>query len=1318
MLITGESGAGKTVNTKRVIQFFAIVAATQGGEGGGGAPSLQGGGTLEDQIVAANPAMEAYGNAKTIRNDNSSRFGKFIRIHFNSRGTLASGDIDTYLLEKSRCTFQLKAERCFHIFYQMCTGHKPQINEMCQISTNPRDYRWCSLGEIKVKSIDDTVELDATDESFDILGFDQSEKDAIYMITAGIMHSGNVAFKQKPREEQAEPETTPEAQEGATQVARLFGINKDEYLKAMCSPKVKVGTEYVTKGQTVQQCVYSLGALTKAIFGRLFDWLVKVINRALSTDVERSFFIGILDIAGFEIFEFNTFEQLCINYTNERLQQFFNHHMFILEQEEYKAEGIDWVFEDFGMDLQASLDLIEKPLGIMSLLEEECMVPKGTDMSYKEKLMKQHLGKSKAFGKIKKQGKIEAHFELYHYAGTVQYNVVDWLLKNKDPLNTSVVGLYKKSSVKVVQEVWESYVSPDDAPKGGGKGKGGKRQKGGSFQTVSALHRESLNRLMTNLKATQPHFIRCIIPNEIKKPGYMENNLVLHQLRCNGVLEGIRICRKGFPSRVIYDEWRQRYVILAPNAVPKGAFMDAKKQSEKIIACIPEIDPINYRFGHTKLFFKAGIIGQLEDLRDDKISAILTALQTRMRSNLSREKFLKTVKERDGAVVIQSNWRAYITLKDWEWQKLMFKIKPLLNTEEKKKEMEKMVTEYDDLVKELAEEKATRERLEKEHRELMMARNKIKEQASGDGVSVVDLELQFTSLQETKAMLEDKVRELQERLEDEEEINVDFRNKKDKLIVFSKEQKAHRDGLKVKLGKVEEEKNAVGSQARTDEDRLRELKDMMEDLTKDCLKLEEERFISVKAIQDKEVHVLNVSQQTGRLQATVDSAEVDYELEKKAKDEMDKIFKKMEADVRMNQGTILDIKSDQDRLSDVLSKAAEQYEHLNEKYEDEMSNVCQFQAKIKELTAKIDKCEEDLDVEKSERAKSDRAKNELESEYKSRRELLNETTSKTQKQSETNKSLIIHISKLERDLDEKKTGLLASLDGLRKKFADQHADTIHEVSELEKHNQKLERETASYKEQASDLKKRINDYNDHRAESERTVSALEDEDRALKVRCNQDEHNLTEMLSNKARMITEISELKRTLNEKDSVQQILFRNKNNMIQLQESLKKQIEDQIKTKQTISLNAARSKADHAQLEDQFSSEVEAKKEVHRQYENSLTEVANWKGKYENDAVNKAAQLEDEKKKLTVRVGESEQAFQNANNKCTNLERNKSRLQQEIKDISSELDRALAKVSSIEKKQRAFDKILAEEEGELIHEPSMFDSTVFLGSDTDLN
>ena len=283
-------------------------------------------------------------------------------------------------MEKSRVTFQLPTERCFHVFYQICTGHKPEINEMCMVSTDIYEYKFCSLGEVIVKSIDDKVELEATDESFDILGFSKEEKAAIWKITAGIMHSGNCKFKNKPREEQAEPDGT----DAGDKLGFLFGVNPGDWYKALCNPRVKVGTEMVTKGQTVDQVSYSLGALTKGIFGRLFDWLLTVINRALATDLPRDYFIGLLDIAGFEIFDFNTFEQLCINYTNERLQQFFNHHMFVLEQEEYKKEGIDWEFIDFGMDLQASLDLIEKPLGILSLLEEECMVPKVTfdELSY------------------------------------------------------------------------------------------------------------------------------------------------------------------------------------------------------------------------------------------------------------------------------------------------------------------------------------------------------------------------------------------------------------------------------------------------------------------------------------------------------------------------------------------------------------------------------------------------------------------------------------------------------------------------------------------------------------------------------------------------------------------------------------------------------------------------------------------------------------------------------------------------------------------------------------------------------------------------
>ena len=793
--------------------------------------------------------MEAFGNAKTTRNDNSSRFGKFIRIHFGLTGKLASGDIDTYLLEKSRVVFQLKAERCFHIFYQICCGGKPEINEMTQISTNPYDYKFSSMGEIKVKSIDDKEELNATDESFDILGFDQDEKDAIYRISAGIMHGGNMEFKQKPREEQAEPD----GHQHADLAGFLFGISGSEYTKALCNPKVKVGSEYVTKGQTPDQVLYALKAMSKAIFERLFNWLVTVVNRALSTDLPRSFFIGILDIAGFEIFEFNTFEQLCINFTNEKLQQFFNHHMFVLEQEEYKKEGIEWVMIDFGMDLAETIELIEKPLGIMSILEEECMFPKASDKTFKDKLFQQHLGKNDKIGKPnpknhKNPNVPAADFELYHYAGTVGYNVTDWLLKNKDPLNGSVVGLLKKSTMKTLQEIWSTYVSADEAAdqkKAGGKGK---RSKGGSFQTVSALHRESLNRLMTNLKSTQPHFVRCIIPNEIKKPGYMEWNLVLHQLRCNGVLEGIRICRKGFPSRVQYEEFAKRYVILFAAAKKDADFSDWKAQSKEICAGINLSDE-KHKFGHTKLFFKAGVIGDLEDERDEKIAAILTSLQSYMRYKLAAITYNEMIKRRDSIDVIQANIRAFQYLKDWEWMKIMYKIKPLISQAEEGKKMQDLEKNYEAVKTALEKEKKRRIELEEQAGALEQEKNEMMQKMESQNALLEDAEGRCEEMIAAKIDLDTRIRDLQEKLEDEEEVNNELVAKKRKLEDESSELKKDIDDLELTLAKVEKEKHATENKVKNVTEELASVAEAIQKLEKEKKSLQEAHKSTLSDLQ-------------------------------------------------------------------------------------------------------------------------------------------------------------------------------------------------------------------------------------------------------------------------------------------------------------------------------------------------------------------------------------------------------------------------------------------------------------------------------------
>merc|ERR1711997_1388924 len=446
MLITGESGAGKTENTKKVIAYLAQVAAS----GKKAAKKV----SLEDQIVATNPILESYGNAKTSRNDNSSRFGKFIRIHFNGAGKLAGCDIESYLLEKSRITQQQEVERSYRIFYQLLQPHVPALKEKCLVTDDIYDYSYVSQGKVTVASIDDNEELQMTDEAFDIIGFSETEKWDCYKLTAAIMACGEIKFVQKGRDDQAEMGDVAFPKK----VAELYGCDFNELFKAFCKPKIKVGTEWVTKGQTLEQAHTGVGGIARATFDRIFKWLIIKCNDTLiDKSMKKANFCAVLDIAGFEMFDYNGFEQISINFVNEKLQQFFNNHMFVVEQELYQSEGLDVAMVDFGMDLAACIIMFEKPMGIWSILEEESNFPKATDKTYEDKVKAQHLGKSPSMAKAKSSTDPNAHFAIIHYAGTVSYNVTGWLDKNKDPVNDTVVDVLKRGTCELMKTVWADH---------------------------------------------------------------------------------------------------------------------------------------------------------------------------------------------------------------------------------------------------------------------------------------------------------------------------------------------------------------------------------------------------------------------------------------------------------------------------------------------------------------------------------------------------------------------------------------------------------------------------------------------------------------------------------------------------------------------------------------------------------------------------------------------------------------------------------------------------------------------------------------------
>uniref|UniRef100_A0A3Q2QF55 Slow myosin heavy chain 1 n=1 Tax=Fundulus heteroclitus TaxID=8078 RepID=A0A3Q2QF55_FUNHE len=1276
ILITGESGAGKTVNTKRVIQYFASIAAVSVMKR---FASTQG--TLEDQIIQANPALEAFGNAKTIRNDNSSRFGKFIRIHFGVSGKLASADIETYLLEKSRVTYQLKAERDYHIFYQILSQRKPELLEMLLITNNPYDYAYISQGETTVASIDDRDELIATDEAFDVLGFTQEEKNGIYKLTGAIMHFGNMKFKNKQREEQAEPDGT----EDTDKVAYLTGLNSADLIKGLCHPRVKVGNEWVTKGQSVQQVYYSIGALAKSVYEKMFLWMVIRINQSLETKQPRQYFIGVLDIAGFEIFDYNTFEQLCINYTNEKLQQFFNHHMFVLEQEEYKKEGIVWEFIDFGMDLAACIELIEKPMGIMSILEEECMFPKASDATFKAKLYDNHLGKSPNFQKPRViKGKPEAHFSLVHYAGTVDYNIGNWLVKNKDPLNETVVGLYQKSNLKLLALLFAGYSSSDSG------------ELGFAVSNIIAVHylhqQENLNKLMTNLRSTHPHFVRCIIPNETKTPGAMENPLVMHQLRCNGVLEGIRICRKGFPNRIQYGDFKQRYRILNPSAIPEGQFIDNKKAAEKLLGSL-DIDHEQYRLGHTKVFFKAGLLGGLEEMRDDRLALIITGIQARSRGLIARIEFQKIVERRDSLLVIQWNIRAFMGVKNWPWMKMFFKIKPLLKSAETEKEMANMKEEFTKLKEAYAKSEARKKELEEKMVTLLQEKNDLQLQFQSEQDNLSDAEERCEGLIKSKIQLEAKTKELTERLEDEEEMNAELTAKKRKLEDECSELKKDIDDLELTLAKVEKEKHATENKVKNLTEEMAALDEIIAKLTKEKKALQEAHQQTLDDLQSEEDKVNTLTKAKVKLEQQVDDLEGSLEQEKKIRMDLERAKRKLEGDLKLTHENVMDLENDKQQLEEKLKKKDFEISQQISKIEDEQAMGAQLQKKLKELQARIEELEEELEAERASRAKVEKQRADLARELEEISERLEEAGGATTAQIEMNKKREAEFQKMRRELEEATLQHEATTATLRKKNADTVADLGEQIDNLQRVKQKLEKEKSELRLELDDVISNMEQIAKVKTNLEKMCRTLEDQVSEYRTKSEEGQRTISDLSMQKAKLQTENGELIRQMEEKDSLVSQLTRGKLSYTQQVEDLKRQLEEEVKAKNALAHAVQSARHDCDLLREQYEEEQEAKAEFQRSLSKANSEVAQWRTKYETDAIQRTEELEEAKKKLAQRLQDAEEAVEAVNAKCSSLEKTKHRLQGEIEDLMVDVERSNAAAAALDKKQRNFDKVLAE-------------------------
>ncbi|KAK4356924.1 hypothetical protein RND71_022534 [Anisodus tanguticus] len=617
ILVSGESGAGKTESTKMLMQYLAYMGGRAAAEGR----------SVEQQVLESNPVLEAFGNAKTVRNNNSSRFGKFVELQFDKRRRISGAAIRTYLLERSRVCQVSDPERNYHCFYLLCAA-PPEDVEKYKVG-NPRTFHYLNQSNFfELAGVDESEEYLATRRAMDIVGISHDEQDAIFRVVAAILHLGNIEFAKGTETDASEPKDD-KSRFHLKIAAELFMCDEKSLEDSMCKRVMVTRDETITKSLDPEAAALSRDALSKIVYSRLFDWIVNKINNSIGQDPDSTLSIGVLDIYGFESFKTNSFEQFCINLTNEKLQQHFNQHVFKMEQEEYTKEEIDWSYIEF-IDNQDILDLIEKkPGGIIALLDEACMFPRSTYETFAEKLY-QTFKDHKRFSKPKLS---RTDFTICHYAGDVTYQTEFFLDKNKDFVVPEHQATLIASRCHFVAGLFPPL--PEDS------------SKQTKFSSIGARFKQQLQSLLETLNATEPHYVRCVKPNNLLKPEIFENQNVLQQLRCGGVLEAIRISCAGYPTRKPFDEFLSRFKVLAPEVLNGSLLIDS---IDEVAACRRLLEKAGLKgyqvlvvvllVGKTKVFLRAGQMAELDTRRNEVLGRSASIIQGKVRTYFARKFFL------------------------------------------------------------------------------------------------------------------------------------------------------------------------------------------------------------------------------------------------------------------------------------------------------------------------------------------------------------------------------------------------------------------------------------------------------------------------------------------------------------------------------------------------------------------------------------------------------------------------------------------------------------------------------------------------------
>ncbi|XP_043550347.1 unconventional myosin-X-like [Chiloscyllium plagiosum] len=638
ILISGESGAGKTESTKLLLQFLSVTS--QRSLGGS---SQERSTHVEQAILGSSPVMEAFGNARTVYNNNSSRFGKFIQLHFSQNGNIQGGAIVDYLLEKNRVVRQNPAERNYHIFYALLAGTDSQQKEALYLSDMESYHYLRKSGCVNNKNLDDKLMFEKVMAAFSVMEFDSEEIHDIFKLLSGVLQLGNVEFITAGGAQI----TTKEV---LSNVSDLLGLDSFQLAELLTQRSIILRGEEISTPLTIEQAADSRDSMAMALYSQCFSWIIRKINTKIKG--KESFkSIAILDIFGFENFEINRFEQFNINYANEKLQEYFNKHIFSLEQLEYNREGMSWEAIDW-MDNAECLDLIEKKLGVLALINEESRFPKGTDCTLLEKLHTQHQCNSFYV----KPRVTDDQFGIRHYAGEVMYDVHGFLEKNRDTFRDDILNLLKDSRLDFIYDLFERVYSRnngDDTMK-----MGTQRRK----PTVSSQFRDSLHSLMATLSSSNPFFIRCIKPNNQKRPQLFDEGFVRNQLRYSGMLEMVKIRRAGFPVRRPFQEFYLRYKMLLKNhKIPE----DGKERCTMLLKLYDGTNS-HWRMGKSKVFLKEALEQKLEKVRAEELRRAAMVVRAHIMGYQARRHYRKVLAS---LLIIQKNYRAHF------WRKVFLRLR-------------------------------------------------------------------------------------------------------------------------------------------------------------------------------------------------------------------------------------------------------------------------------------------------------------------------------------------------------------------------------------------------------------------------------------------------------------------------------------------------------------------------------------------------------------------------------------------------------------------------------------------------------------------